>query len=161
MEKLFCKAAVFLVLGLTFTSCGHSQVQESLNAKIQALSKDLPNTQSPGLQKELDAAIAKNSEISADQKSRLEAIRARLRTEMSAHRKADLILRKILIQDLFQPQPNSAEIESIKDRLRANETEKLSALFRAVEQANGILGRPTPHHTQVMESFFDMHGEEP
>jgi hypothetical protein len=161
MENLFFKAALFLVLGLVFTNCGHSQVQEGLNAKIQAFSRDLPDTQSPGLQKELDAAIAQNPDISADQKSRLDAVRARLRTEISAHRKADLILRKILIQDLFQAQPNSAEIESIKDRLRSNETEKLSALFRAVEQANGILGRPTPHHTQVMESFFDMHGEEP
>ena len=160
MEKIVYKLILFSVLGLLVTNCGHTQVQDSLDQKIQAMSVSSPQPHSPNLQNELDAAISKNSEITPDQKNKLEAIRLRLRTEMAAHRKADLILRRILIQDLFQTQPNSAEIESIKDRLRSNETERLSALFRAVEQANGILGRPTPHHTQVMESFFDIRGEE-
>ncbi|MGZ3772258.1 MAG: hypothetical protein ACXVCY_00190 [Pseudobdellovibrionaceae bacterium] len=144
-----------IVFGLyALSGCAHSQENRDLDQEIKELESQTDPLQ---LNTKIIAEIAQMPGLTESQKNQLTALKNVLRNEMHDYQKNYKILCSLLAKELTEPPANLnyKKIELIKDRLRKNETKRLSSLFNAVERANGIIGRPSIYHTRFMESFFD------
>ena len=54
-----------------------------------------------------------------------------------------LKLRSLMIKEIASANDNSDEIQLIKERLRKNEDKRLTVLFKAADDATGIVGKDT------------------
>ncbi len=63
-------------------------------------------------------------------------------------------MRGILVQDVISSKYDDSEVSLIKARLESVEKQKLAAIFRTIDKANEVLGRPSADHARIMHDLF-------
>lgn len=150
----FGKVALVGALSL-LTSCSHGALNKQLDEKI---SEESAIKTRSDLQAETADLFEKAPGLSAVQRVQLVALRNNTRSESDRLRLESLKLRSVLVKDLISEKYNEAEVELIKKRIKANEQQRLSVLFGAVEKANTILGHIAPKNQNLIHEFFDPRG---
>jgi Spy/CpxP family protein refolding chaperone len=128
--------------------------EENLNQK---LASETPVTSLKDLRKETNQVLANTTGLTPDQKDRLAALRTETDQAVDANREMSRKLRSILVKDLVAQNYDEKEVSLIKRKLSTLESDRIEITFKAVDQANTILGRDAAKNRVLVDSFFDRH----
>ncbi len=143
----------FLMLAapaLILNACNHASIEKDVNQK---LSNESDVTTGAALDTETTVAIENAKDVTADQKSKLLALRTDTRQQLDNNNQKTLKLKSVLIEDLVKNDYKENEVELIKDQLKKLKSQRLSIMFGAVTEANKILGRRARLNDDVMRDF--------
>jgi hypothetical protein len=149
MSRMKIRGALFLSMALS--GCA-SNASKSVDGKV---------SQENGIQsrKELQAEarnlIEKDTELTADQKSRLSILSSSLTQQLDAMNLESVKLRSVLVKEVLSPDYKISEVEVIKGRMRGLESRRVGLMFSGIEQANLILGRGPPENRRVLSAFIN------
>jgi hypothetical protein len=145
------KLATNLALCLVLVGCSTS-TDRNLDLKMQ-------NTANPknriDLQSESSNLLASNKTLSKEQIQRLTKIRNNLTARTDQLNLTSFQLRSILMNDLLSSDNRKEEVDSIKERLRKISSDRLTAMFDAVDQANEVLGKEASANTHIIHEFMN------
>jgi hypothetical protein len=108
------------------------------------------------LRKTTADTIASTPGITEDQRAKLVVIQKTTEGKLDKLRQESLKMRELLIQEVVRTDGyNDNEVNRIKSRLKDVEGKRLTTLFKALDQANDVLGHQT-QRKQVMDSMMRM-----
>lgn len=142
------------ILMLTFFSaCATKKIDQKVDAQLA----QTPPVSGPSqLRQDTTNAIASAPGITEDQRAKLVAIQKATEAKLSDLREQSLKMRELLMQEVVRTDNyNDNEVNRIKTRLKKVESKRLDTLFKALDQANDVLGHQT-QRTQVMNSMMRM-----
>jgi hypothetical protein len=150
------KGFLLLLSSSLITSCAFNRTSEkNLDQKIETQTSAKNSSGLVGLSSQM---IDNIPNITATQKQKLSDLQKQTKKQMDEYTKESLSLREVLIKDVLSQDYNGKEVSLIKERLRKLEIARLNKIFAAADRANEILGRSTPQHAELMNSFFELHG---
>jgi hypothetical protein len=129
-------AAICTITGLQ--ACASMDMNKQLNEKI---SKESSIKSRKDLDAKATGLMANAPGLSGQQRQRMNAIKAQLNSKLKDLNEESLKLRSLLLQDVIASGDRTQEVNAVKNRLRANSTARIDAIFNAVDQANDVLGR--------------------
>jgi hypothetical protein len=148
-KKLFLS----LLVVTFFSACATKKIDQKVDS---ALAQTPPVSGPAQLQKDATNTIASTPGISDDQRAKLVTIQKATETKLGDLREQSLKMRELLIQEVVRTENyNDNEVNRIKSRLKKVESKRLDTLFKALDQANDVLGHQT-QRTQVMNSMMRM-----
>lgn len=149
-------ALMVLVAAGSLQGCAHGRLEKQLDAKVAGETEVKSRTD---LGQQAKARINGDSALTADQRSRLLALRESTAQQMDKLTNESLRLRSVLIQDLVASTYDQEEVDLIKKRIQNIEEKRVSAIFDAADQVNQILGRDTLRNQRMLNDFFEVpHG---
>jgi hypothetical protein len=151
---LIARAVAVLIFTFLAQSCAHQKIDRQVEEKLQ---NSAPVQDSAQIGLDLQKSFAQNPNLSIEQRDKLAAMQRKLHSDLGEFRSQSLQVRSALAKDVSNPVYNPDEIESLKIRLRKIENKRLSAIFKAVDQTNKILGRDMPDKLRAMQELFEMH----
>ncbi len=131
---------IIAVVSAAFSGCASNQLNQDLDAKL-ANEGEIRSRQD--LQSQATQLIESEPALSGDQKAKLMNLRDATHTQMEELTEQSLKLRSLMIKEIASANDNSDEIQLIKERLRKNEDKRLTVLFKAADDATGIVGKDT------------------
>ncbi|MGE0615041.1 MAG: hypothetical protein AB7P04_05345 [Bacteriovoracia bacterium] len=140
-----------VVLAVLSPGCATRKSDAVLDAKLRAES---PNKDAAALSAQTGAAIDRMPDLTDEQRVRLNDLRISTRNELQRLRDESVKLRSALIKDIVSTTYNAKEIDLIKDRLRWNSNQRLSTIFKAIDQTNTILERKHPENLRAMRDLL-------
>lgn len=149
---------VFLAMtsAVTLQGCAHSAENKRVDNEV---AQENSVKSRADLSTEAGQLIQNSPGLTAEQRSKLSALRDSTRAKIDEIASESLRLRSVLIKDLISTNYNANEVELIENRMKKAEDKRLSVTFNAVEQANTILGHDvTPNREQIMDDLFQGHG---
>ena len=139
-----------LVLIQGCASTGNKVLEQKIAQEPEISNSDV-------LRQEAQADIDQDQSLSAEQKAKLTQLREKTSSELARIRSESLKLRDILIKD-FEAE-NDAEIELIRYRLKDLNDRQVSVMFKAIKEANKIIGHlPQRNRAWVNEVFMGARG---
>lgn len=144
-----------LALPLTLQGCAQTAVQKRVDTEVAQ--ENTVNTRSE-LRAEADQTIKTAPGLTDEQRTRLLALRTATSAQSDELRLQSLKLRSVLIKDLITTNYDQDEVALIKKRMRDVEDQRLSLVFKAVEDANVILGHDYANRENIMDVYFEGHG---
>lgn len=147
-----CTKAIVSLALLGTLACAQKQTAENLDKKVQADSNQLTLAE---LNQRAETVIKTSPELNEDQRTKLMDLHNKTLTKSTSLREESLKLRDILLTDLTSQDYNAREVSLIKTRLKKIEDERLSLLFKAVDDANTILGHKVSSNKRILEVFDD------
>ena len=149
---MFLKLTIRSFFVLSFLSgCGHAAIEREIDQKV--LQENEIKTRSD-LYAEADLMIKNSSDLSAEQKPQLLALRDSTRKALEENWVTSLKLKSVLIKDLVVTDYNENEVELIKTKIRKLTQKRLSIIFQAADKTTEILGRQAQSHGQIMEDVI-------
>ena len=135
---------------LVAPGCSHSKVNQDIDSKL----KNEPDfTKREEVSESARETIEDATNLTAPQKQSLLALHQRVRTEASELRHESLKLRALLVSELISPTYREDEVRQIKKRIENLDHRQLSLVFKAVDDADKILGHHLPENERVMRLF--------
>jgi hypothetical protein len=148
-KKLFLSLLVITF----FSSCATKKIDQKVDAD---LAQTPPISGTAQLQKDTSNTIASTPGITDDQRAKLVAIQKTTEAKLNDLREKSLKMRELLMEEVVRTENyNDNEVNRIKTRLKTVESKRLDTLFKALDQANDVLGHQT-QRTQVMNSMMRM-----
>ena len=86
------------------------------------------------------STLIESANITAEQKAKLTEIRDQTRAQLDDDQKSSLKLRSALMEEVMAENFNQDQVNVIKSRMKKLENHRLATLFKAVDQANKVLG---------------------
>lgn len=142
----------WILVTLTLNGCASDGVGRRLDQK---LSQEPVTLSRSDVHTSVTQWINDSNTLNADQKTRLASLRESIVSQEEVLQHKSLKLRSLLIKQLFSDRYDSDEIEVIQNRIKSTEGERLSLLFKAVKQANVILGRYPSRTERQSEEFYN------
>ena len=136
---------------LALQGCAHSALEKQVDDKV-AQENTVKNHAE--LQTQANQMIDSSTSLTAEQKSKLSALRTSTRSQTDQMWEQSLKLRSLLVKDLISSSYNEDEAELIKERIKTLEDQRLTVLFGAVDQANKILGHQAAQNQYIVHGFF-------
>lgn len=93
--------------------------------------------------------------LSDDQRSKLLAVRESYEKETGKIREELLRLKAVLMKDVITTDYNQAEVDLIEGRINRLERKRVTALFRAVKDANRVLGHQVEKNPSILKIYID------
>jgi PBP1b-binding outer membrane lipoprotein LpoB len=143
---------LLITSALALQGCAHSATEKQVDKEVAQEANIKTNAD---LNAEADKTIDNAQGLSETQKAKLTALRETTKTQIEEARVESLKLRAALIKDVVSTTDKSAEIDLIKKKLKDLENKRLSATFKAIDQANIIMGRQANLNSMMMEEFFE------
>lgn len=99
--------------------------------------------------------IESSTSLSADQKVKLMKLKSDTRLALDKKNQESLQLRNLLIQEVLISKYDPEKVTSIKEKIQKNEEGRIQELFKAIDQANTILGRDQELRRLYFETLFE------
>jgi hypothetical protein len=130
---------------------------KKIDQKVDAELAQTPPVSGPSeLHQDTANTIASTPGITDAQRAKLMAIQKTTEAKLSDLREQSLKMRELLMQEVVRTENyNDNEVNRLKTRLKTVEGKRLTTLFKALDQANDVLGHQT-QRTQVMNSMMRM-----
>lgn len=144
-----CAAMLFAV------RCAHTPTERHLDQRMDEESK-IKSTSD--LRIDAQSAIDSATGLTDEQKTKLKALGASVRVKLDDLRDQSLKLRAVLVDDMIATNYNVKEVELIKQRIKAVENNRVSTMFKAIDDANEIMGRQAKLNQHVFLQFAETHG---
>lgn len=152
MSKSLKLASLASVLAMGAFSCSHGALDQKIDQEVAQ--ETSVKTRSDLIQ-EASSVLDNASDLSAEQRDQLKALRSSVTGKMDQLYSQNLKLRSVLIKDLVAKDYNEDEVELIKARIKYNEDKRLTLIFEAVEKAKGILGHALLANRHIVEEFME------
>ena len=154
-QKTFLIPAIaFAALLPLLQGCASTAVEKKIDVRVD---QETIQTRAD-LNKETDDLIRNTPDLNDDQRAKLITLRDRTQVQAEEIRENSLKLRAVLVHDMVAKNYDENEVELIKTRIRKLERERLDIFFKAVEQANTILGRQAFANGHIIDSFIEIGG---
>jgi hypothetical protein len=144
---------VLLLGALMGQGCAHSEIDKQLDEKLA----NEPYVAPGQVSAEATDVINKAPDLSSDQRQKLLSLRASMDGQLKTIKEQDRKLRSLLIKELVSPYRNQDEVNTIKNRIKNNESQKVSILFNSIDKADTILGYQTSTHREIVEALVLPH----
>lgn len=147
------KLSLTLIAIALFSSCATKKIDQTIDNKVA----QTPNISGPGeLRQNTTDAIASTPGITEDQRAKLVEIQKTTEGKLDRLREESLKMRQLLLQEVVRTENyNDDEVNRIKTRLKDVDNKRLTTLFKALDQANDVLGHKT-QRTQAMNAMMRM-----
>jgi Spy/CpxP family protein refolding chaperone len=123
------------LVAVSLLACSH--------AANRTVDEKLANQTAPENRKELQSetnSLIQTADISDQQRDRLIRIRDQARTQLDQEQTESLKLRSALMQEVMAQNFNADQVGVIKGRMKKLENKRLATIFKAVDDANKVLG---------------------
>ena len=144
---------IITICGATVTGCASNKLDQELDAKL-ANEGEIRSRRD--LQAQATQLIESEPALDSDRKVKLMNLKDSTRTQIDELTETSLKLRSLMIKEIASTQDNSDEIQLIKERLRKNEDKRLTVLFKAVDEATGIVGKESFQEKQRQQAVKSM-----
>lgn len=141
-----------VLLSAAFVGCGYTAENRKLDAKVEG-EKNITTRQE--LAQETEQTF-QQAPLSAEQKQQLNALRERTRSEIKSIRDQSLQLRAVLAKDLVATPYDDNQVDIIKRRLQSLSNDELKTTFRAIDDANKIIGNRGTQHEDYMKQILEL-----
>jgi hypothetical protein len=139
--------AVFFIQACATTGGLEKRLDEKLSQENDLKTTGDLNTQASQI-------IQSATDLNTEQKEKLKSLRTTTQSKISEISLQTLKLRSILIKDLVETQYDEDEVDLIKERIHNLDRERTTVLFKAIEQANEIVGRQAQSRAAIMHDFW-------
>jgi len=95
------------------------------------------------------------SNLTPEEKQEILSLQAKIRIVFEENTKEYLKCRERLVELVLERKYQSAEVEKIKGKIRDLEHQRTNTLFKAVDEANQILGRSSSNDAKALRDFVD------
>lgn len=138
MNHLSYRRALAALALLSLSACATTNLEERLDQKIARQD----SIQTPrDLDTKAAQMLAATPGLTGPQKQSLATLKSATGAKLKANSRESLKLRALLVEDLLSPNDHLAEIDAVKKRMRQLADERIETIFRAVNQANDLIGR--------------------
>lgn len=142
------KYALFALIA--FAGC--ASTNKTIDTKV---AQETKVSNSRELRNEVDQLIQNDQQLTADQKTKLLALRQSISAQTIAINRQELRLRSVLTEELLSPDYSIDEVALIKKRLKKLESQRLSLLFSGIDQGAEILGRKFSNGSRMMRAMME------
>jgi hypothetical protein len=133
-------------------SCAHEPSEkEKINAELQTQ----PAVSMGGsVAMESRKMIEENTSITAEQKTKLLDLQARLAGQAAAYRQEVGKLKMLLVKDLMDPSSEPRHVSKIKDRIIDLDRKNVKGMLDGFDEAQKILGRRSYEDERLYRAFL-------
>lgn len=149
------KILVLVSLSAILQGCGTTAAQKSVDEKLAA--EPIISDQDTLAEKEKQT-IDSATNLTAEQKSQLNALRQSTREKSAKLEEQSLKLRDILVKDLVSANYDSKksnEVRTIKSKIVKLNRERTNLTLDSIEKAQRILGRQAKDNQMMMNNFLE------
>lgn len=97
----------------------------------------------------------KSARLTPEQRAKLSELRKSVRAQEKDIWQNTLKLRAVLVKDLLSEKYNPVEVKQIKRRMWDLENKRLTLIYRAIDDANKVLGHFTAEDHSMIDEFFE------
>jgi hypothetical protein len=143
---------IALTIGaLSVSACSHGE-KERLSSEVEKQ----PVTTRSELRANTESLIENMPNIEDAQRTKLIAIRNEAGEKVSSLQVESLKIRSLIVSEITNPTYDAKKVETLKSRLKDVENERIKTTFKAIDDANVVLGRNTAaeNRRRVFEEMF-------
>jgi hypothetical protein len=137
MKNLFKLSALSFAI-LTLASCAGGQTRKDVDQKLAG---EQPIANTTEMNKDSRATIQNSPTLTDDQKTKLLSIQAATAESLKNSREELFKLHELLVQEVTSKNYSDDRVNDVKKRLRKLVNARVDTLFKAIDQANDVLGR--------------------
>jgi|GEM_PF-3808262 len=141
---------VSALLIVTSFGCGHTQVDERVDAK---LTNEPEVASEEELNRKNEEAITSASHLSEAQKEKLLKVHRDVGTQVQEIEDEEKRLQAVLVKELVSTGYNADDLNTLKKRLKKLEKKKMDLQMSAIDDVNWIMNRTRPIPPRIAGDF--------
>lgn len=142
---------VTVLFAMALSSCA----TEAEKKVEQKLNQEAPVANTQELRKSATMAIETTPGLTDQQRSQLKSLSEKTRAQMDQYRAESLKAQGLLVKEVLSEKSSNTEISVLKKKIKEIENNRLTLLFKTVDEAKNVLGKKsTPEHQRIIHELF-------